>query len=321
MGIDCPSHPLDRNIKETARLLRAFHLSGRDIDVYLGLLMSGGSKASQLAAELKIHRFDVYAALKRLQARRMVEGTLAKPMIFTAVPFEKFLETEREKLEQDVARQRAALSELEKVASSLSQLRVEKNEQDNESERIQMLTGEDAILAKYRDLMQRTGSEILAIGTEHSVARWSLSGFLGNIEHKKNEGVDVKLLLPIVPSTAEYLKELRAEVRQPKRRMPARMVIFDGSQVVLGFEREESTSVHSKNAAAIWTNSRNLVEMFRILFFAVWESSPPSEGSTESIGSGPSSAGSGIVGPENQSLKLPETNIPTEVPLVLISSK
>jgi sugar-specific transcriptional regulator TrmB len=317
-----PRHaPVDRNIKDTARLLRSFHLSGRETNVYLSLLINGCSKASQLAADLKIHRFDAYAALKRLQTRGMVEGTLTRPMIFTAVGFEKFLETERRNLEQDVTKQKAALSQLEKVAASLSQLMTEKSEQDNESDRIQILTGEDAILVKYRDLMQRTSSEILAIGTEHSVARWSLSGFLENIEHKKDEGVDVKLLFPIVPSTAEYLKGLSAVVRQPKRRMPARMVVFDGSQLILGFEKEESTSVHSSNAAAIWTNSRNLVEMFRILFFAAWESSPPSEGATDLIESSPPSAGSNIKGADDQSLKLAETGIPTEVPLVLISSK
>ncbi len=246
---------------------------------------------------------------------------MTRPMIFTAVAFEKFLETERKKLDQDVTKQKAALSQLEKVASSLGQLRMENNEQDIESDRIQLLTGEHAILAKYSDLMQRTGSEILAIGTEHSVARWSLSGFLESIEHKKNEGVDVKLLLPIVPSTAKHLKGLHAEVRQPKRTMPARMVIFDGSQMILGFEKEESISVHSKNAAAIWTNSRNLVAMFRILFFDVWESSPPSEGGTDHTGPSPPSVSSGIMGADDQSLKLAETNIPTEVPLVLIGSK
>jgi sugar-specific transcriptional regulator TrmB len=70
-----------------------FGLSGKETEVYLALVIRGRMKASDLSRELRMHRLDVYNALKSLQAKEVVEASLSKPMTFKASPLNNVIES------------------------------------------------------------------------------------------------------------------------------------------------------------------------------------------------------------------------------------
>jgi sugar-specific transcriptional regulator TrmB len=79
-----------------------------DAEVYVSLTENGRQKAREIAETLKTQRRQVYRSLKTLQAKGIVKASTEHPTQFSAIPFEKILDTlikanaeEAERLEQE----------------------------------------------------------------------------------------------------------------------------------------------------------------------------------------------------------------------------
>lgn len=78
------------NIK---RILKDFGLTETEGKLYLFLARHGALKGTEIARRVKKDKAQVYHVLKSLQAKGLVEATLESPVRFTAVPFEKVVES------------------------------------------------------------------------------------------------------------------------------------------------------------------------------------------------------------------------------------
>ena len=80
----------DKNILE---VLRDFGLTDTEAEVYIFLAKSCVQKARDISSSLKMNKAQVYRILKDLEKRAIIEQTLQSPSRFTAIPFEKLLDT------------------------------------------------------------------------------------------------------------------------------------------------------------------------------------------------------------------------------------
>ena len=80
-------------IENPKNFLSEFGLSPTQSIVYLYLIKLGPSTAPNLSKYLDIPRTEMYAILKMLQKKRCIKTKNGKPLKFSPVPFEDFLET------------------------------------------------------------------------------------------------------------------------------------------------------------------------------------------------------------------------------------
>ena len=94
-------------IENPENILSEFGLSQNQSKVYMYLIKFGSATASNLSKSLNVPRTETYAILKILQKKRCIKTKNEKPLKFSSIPFEDFLETvinlkknEIEKLEE-----------------------------------------------------------------------------------------------------------------------------------------------------------------------------------------------------------------------------
>jgi sugar-specific transcriptional regulator TrmB len=80
---------LDRIFKALLKL----ELSKTDAQVYIYLATKGPAKASVISYNLKMNKQQIYRSLKTLKVKKIIKSNLEHPAIFTAVSFEKTLQT------------------------------------------------------------------------------------------------------------------------------------------------------------------------------------------------------------------------------------
>jgi sugar-specific transcriptional regulator TrmB len=68
-----------------------FGLKRTDAQVYIYLAKKGPHKGRDLSNALKLPKQQLYPCLKCLQSKGIVNATLERPALFSAVPFEKVL--------------------------------------------------------------------------------------------------------------------------------------------------------------------------------------------------------------------------------------
>lgn len=73
------------------KTLMGLGLSETDAEVYVFLATKGSQKARNIATALKTYRRKVYRSLKSLQSKEIVNATLERPALFSAMPFDKVL--------------------------------------------------------------------------------------------------------------------------------------------------------------------------------------------------------------------------------------
>jgi sugar-specific transcriptional regulator TrmB len=86
----------------------SFGFKQADAEVYISLTRNGSQKARDIAEKLKTHRRQVYRSLKKLKAKGIVYASIEHPARFSALSFEKVLDTlikanieEAKRLEQE----------------------------------------------------------------------------------------------------------------------------------------------------------------------------------------------------------------------------
>ena len=80
-------------IENPENILSEFGLSQNQSKVYLYLIKYGSTTAPRLSKSLNIPRTETYAILRILQKKRCIKTKNQKPLMFSSIPFEDFLET------------------------------------------------------------------------------------------------------------------------------------------------------------------------------------------------------------------------------------
>lgn len=142
------------------RLLRRANLSEQEIQIYLTLLKLQSSTTTQITTQTGLNEMMVYRTLNNLKERGLItEAKLNdKQKIFSPLSLKALIET-LEKEARSLNRLKNSLEDLDQLLPYLDE------ENDEESESIQIRDGLEAYIEEYLKIPQVADEEIFALGS------------------------------------------------------------------------------------------------------------------------------------------------------------
>lgn len=258
-------------IQEIVDRLTILGLDQGEAAVYVHLSMMGPSKASDVAAALRMHRTETYRTLQNLVQRGFASATLSRPQRFQAAPperlFQEILSAQQARSENI---QRAQLD----IGPALGALRSQTGLPSSKNT-FKVLQGRREIYAVLERMARDAHQSIRALSThEGAVAMGDLSGILELVGRRADEGVEVRLILRTTPATRSRLLAMPDAGRLSLRHLDTdriiRFVLQDETALLLWVVSDPSTRLTSEEDVAIWTDAVDFVGTQSVLFDAVW---------------------------------------------------
>jgi sugar-specific transcriptional regulator TrmB len=258
----------NRQISTIEETLAQFGLLKNEIKVYLYLARVGEKKAGEIAEAISLHRTETYRILRDLEKKGILFSVFEKPLKFTAVPLDKAID-----LLVDAQKMRIKLLEKEKTNLlelwlSMPQVKVEKTKK----ELFQMLEGEQQVVLKADELLERTEKEFQIFAPDEYLAQLYYSDFTDKLK-KKQEELDITLLTENSPKSNFFIEQME----WPKEKLgiveaqsvPCFM-ISDKKELLIAFHENDVTSESGDKkkfkTAALWTNYSAFVWTLQMLF-------------------------------------------------------
>ena len=247
--------------------LSRFGLLKNEIKVYLYLARAGEMKAGDIAEAISLHRTETYRILRELEKRGIVFAIFEKPLKFTAVPLDKAIDllVKAQKIEINLLEQeKPGLVEL---WSSIPQPKV----LNQEKQLFQMLEGEQQVLMKVNELLERTEKKFRVFASADYLSQLYYSDFSDKLKNQA-EKINVTLATDNSLKSAYFLGQLQwlSESHRiiEKQSLPCFM-ISDNKEVLITFHEDAANDEDVKKkhkTAAIWTNYSAFVKILETLF-------------------------------------------------------
>jgi sugar-specific transcriptional regulator TrmB len=252
-------------IEET---LSRFGLLKNEIKVYLHLARAGEKKAGEIAEAISLHRTETYRILRDLEKKGIVFSIFEKPLKFTAVPLDKAIDllVNAQKIKIRLLEQEKA--SLVELWQSMPQPKVT----DTKKELFQMLEGEQQVLMKANELLERTEKEFQVFASADYLAQLYYSDFSDKLKNQADK-VNVTLVTDNSLKSAYFMGQLQWLSESHRivdgQSLPCFM-ISDNKEVLIAFhEKDAANDEDAKKkdkTAAIWTNYSAFVKVLRMLF-------------------------------------------------------
>ncbi|HVL86864.1 MAG TPA: helix-turn-helix domain-containing protein [Candidatus Thermoplasmatota archaeon] len=247
-------------------------LAPQEAAVYVHLNMMGASKASDIAAALKLHRTEAYRILQNLVQQGFATSTLSRPIRFEAAPPEKLFS---EILSAQEAKFESITRAKNELASSLATLRtpMETNVSRNT---FKILQGRREIYGVMERLLRDARSEARFLSThEGGFGMASMAGTWDVLADRAQQGLAARVLLAPAPETRVKLAQVAGvppiEIREYDVDRTLQFVIGDDRQLLLWVVADPSTRLSSDKDTAIWTDATEFVGTLRTLFDTAWD--------------------------------------------------
>lgn len=270
-----------------------FDLSRNEIRVYIYLARSGMRKAREISDALSLHRTETYRILRDLEKRSLISSVLEKPLKFMAIPFEEAFDTliKAKKLKvQLLERKKKNLIDL---WFSIPQQKVE----HENKEIFQILEGEEQMIMKANEILERTREEIYVLAPDLDLLRLFHSGFTDNLEKVSRKNVKVWLLTNHSPKSrfiAEKMKLTDVKYLFSNVEDLPSFIISDQGQLLFSIKNDngiQNSGMRRKREkiSFLWTNYNAFIKALKTLFLELWNTKIlPSDaavlGETETIG-------------------------------------
>jgi len=256
-------------IEET---LSRFGLLKNEIKVYLYIARAGEKKAGEIAEAISLHRTETYRILRDLEKKGIVFSIFEKPLKFTAVTLDKAID-----LLVDAQKIQIRLLEQEKESlvelwHSMPQLKVA----NAKKELFQMLEGEQQVIMKANELLERTEKEFQIFAPADYLSQLYYNDFSDALK-KRADIVHINLVTDNSVKSAYFLGQLKwlSETHRivDDQNLPC-FIISDNKELLIAFHENDTTSddVKKKNkTAAIWTNYSAFIKIVGALFAKLTE--------------------------------------------------
>jgi len=188
-------------IEET---LARFGLLKNEIKVYLYLARAGEKKAGEIAEAIALHRTETYRILRDLEKKGILFSVFEKPLKFTAVPLDKAID-----LLVDAQKMKIRLLEKEKetLVTMWMQLPQPKVE-STKKELFQMLQGEQQVVLKAEELLDKTTSEFQIFVPDDYLSQLYYSDFTDKLR-KKLGVLNITLLTEDSAKSAFFIEQMK----------------------------------------------------------------------------------------------------------------
>ena len=226
-------------------------------------------KASEIAKNTEIPRTRLYLVLENLQTKGLVFSTLERPAKFKALPLDRAVDFLIESYKHK-------LGSLEKAKESIShdwfllqENEVIRNTTPECEENLQIISGEDQIYSKAKNLVMQAVKEVNVFVNARNLAKISYEDITDKVQLLASNGVTVKVLTNITTVDPSLLKEIdKCKIREipPNFNDEVHFIIVDNRELLL-LNLEES------KVSAMWTDSRSIVDAMSFLFSLGWRAS------------------------------------------------
>jgi sugar-specific transcriptional regulator TrmB len=206
--------------------------------------------------------------LRDLEKRGVVFSIFEKPLKFTAVPLDKAID-----LLVDAQKIKIKLLEQEKTSLvELWQSMPQPKVANVKKELFQMLEGEQQVLMKANELLERTEKEFQVFASADYLAQLYYSDFSDKLKNRANK-VNVTLVTDTSLKSAYFMGQLQwlSESHRiaDEQNLPCFM-ISDNKEVLITFHEKdapnEGDAKKKFKTAAIWTNYSAFIKILQLLF-------------------------------------------------------
>jgi sugar-specific transcriptional regulator TrmB len=247
-----------------------------DAKVYVLLAKRGPIKARDAAKALKISKQRLYPLLKKLQSKGIVNSTLERPARFTAVEFEKvldsFLKARMEQARRIQKNKKEILADWQSITIA---------ERDSSPAKFTVIEGRSHVYSKIQQMIQDTREKLSFVTTVHNIARADQYGlFDAAINHPLKSKIRFRFLSELSNQNAKAMKALLEKIPKAnfdiKGKAPdlglklcPRMVIKDEAEAMFFIDPKEG-EFSGKDDVCLWTNCKSLVHGFLAMFEDLW---------------------------------------------------
>lgn len=264
--------------------LNVLGLDPDEAAVYVHLSIMGPSKASDVAAALKMHRTETYRTLQNLVQRGFATATLSRPAKFEAAAPERVFQ---DILAAQQARQESIQRAQSEISDALSSLRGGQGAPLTKNT-FKVLQGRREIYAVAERMLREGRGEVKAVSTHPGAfAMADMAGLVDLAEQRAREGVRVRAVLRADPAHRQRLLGLQQEpglqVRHVEEPRVVRFIVADDRELLVWVVSDPSTRLAAAQDVAIWTDAADFVGTQSALFESLWreaarlEDLPPAE--------------------------------------------
>ena len=253
-------------LRDINTALTRFKLSKNEVKVYLYLARYGAQKAQKIAESLGVHRTEAYKILRTLENEGVIYRVLERPMKFTAVPFEKVLDTEIEERRQRIHHLEKKKEELLHLWHSLPKA----SETETEKETLQVLEGKRQISARISELLKDSNQRLKAVVTDKHLIWIYNSPFFDELEAmSKKRDIDVRILTEYSTTSTFVLEQVdlsNCDFAFLHLKEQPSFILSDAGSMILLMENEDGKFY------AMETNYDSMLKSYGNLFDLLWKS-------------------------------------------------
>ena len=253
-----------------------FDLSRNEIRVYLYLARSGVQKAREISDTLSLHRTETYRILRDLEKRGLISCILEKPLKFTAVPFENAYDVLIKTKKLNVELLERKKKDLVDLWSSIPQQKAE----PETKEIFQILEGEEQLILKANEIVDKTKKEICVIVPDLDLLRLYHSGITDSLEKMAKKKTKV-MLLTNSSTKSRFITEKMG--LSNVKYLPVKsddlpsFILSDQKELLFsinnGNEQQDGDSRRRKEKISfLWTNYNTFIKALKLLFTNLWTS-------------------------------------------------
>jgi sugar-specific transcriptional regulator TrmB len=242
-------------------------LGDEEATVLRDLYLAGEAKAGDLARSSGLSRIKVYRVLDRLQEMNIVEASLWRPVIFSAIPPESAAER---LIHRASSQLKTTESAREQVIEELARFKQQTRPQSEAKYRIDQ--GKSQIHSWMAKMAAYAGKEILAYVERDDLMKIYYTGILEELaKARRRGGAKVMILTDVDYSLAGAVKNYEGYAGIRHTRIPGMSILLavDESELLVSATAKAEGS--SDQDVALWMNGKNFVAGIRGLLHDSWE--------------------------------------------------
>jgi len=263
--------------EKVLKTLESLGLADYEANVYIFLAKKGPIKAINAAKGLKTSKQRLYPILKKLQSKGIVNSTLERPAKFSAVQFEKVLDSF---LKARMEQTRRIQQNKDKILSDWHSIAIA--DSDGLTPQFTVIEGRSHIYSKIQLMIQDTKEKFSFVATINNLFYADQYGlFDTTFNHPLKSKIRFRFLSGLTTQNVHAMKALLKRIPKVnssiKGKIPnlglklcPRMVIKDEAETLFFIDKKDGESVNEQDDVCLWTNCKSLVHGFLAIFEDFW---------------------------------------------------
>jgi sugar-specific transcriptional regulator TrmB len=263
--------------EKVLKTLESLGLADFEAEVYIFLAKKGPIKAIDAAKGLKTSKQRLYPILKKLQSKGIVNSTLERPAKFSAVQFEKVLDSF---LKARMEQTRRIQQNKDKILSDWHSISIP--ESDSLTPKFTVIEGRSHIYSKIQLMIQDTKEKFSFVATIDNLVYADQYGLFDAVfNHPLKSKIRFRFLSGLTAQNVDAMKvvlkripksnfSIKGKIPNLGLKLCPRMVIKDEAETLFFIDQKDGKSLNEQNEVCLWTNCKSLVHGFLAVFEDCW---------------------------------------------------